>query len=686
MKNLSASLERRDDLSESISRLRGDKDAVEERLRQKETELAIAIHRCSDLEMQNRRNCNDVHVLNEQLASLRARPEPDRTLPERLREAERKHRESEAEVARLQQVFDRRQDEIQKLENNSADLQLQLEGLKSQLEQSQTSVATLHSEKQKATEAADTTFAIMRAELAKATESEKLALKKKHTAELCEITCHKVKAEADVKSLQTQIATLKKALETSASTNADRNSQLEATRRESDDFKRTIETQKKNLEQLESAWKLSRERSDANADRCSDLTLRVSSAEKANAEMKQEKAAMEKEINLLKSQLSKTESQAYRCTDQPKILPAIAESGKLRTDGPSDIMLQQDQAITQQSSLELLHASTQDYDADWDETQDFAAVPLNQARQESPELPYEGRKSPEETHHHHTLRPENASSDPSIQKMPDDVELVPAPDDEIITSPHFQANKAQSASRDSTTQNKDSVTGKEQEAGVNQESIWKVAANRGDSPQSHRNGRFVRFNDGTEPAKATCPTPAPLSSSPSSKQCSRDPEIRSNFSVRRVPAEGSQTAAPVPRTNILQESSFGQNLKLVNLPYRSPDPGKSLPAEKENLNGKRKRGNDEAPVEDERSSKPKQNRFSRATQGTAQATMGQTLKQATGAIDGGNRRMKSRVSQGEVRGLGPIIGGPQSPTKSITGSQGNTRRKKSLRRGQGLFQ
>ena len=710
LEDMETIMEKERKLTATLSALRDSKSSVEEQLHQKKVEILAVGSRCSELERQNQRKSGDVHVLSEQLAALRAHPEPDPTLPDRLRQSERKQREVEAEVSRLHELLDKRHSEIEVHKTVSTRLQQQLEDSKMQLEKATSSLASVENEKRKLQEAANAKLEGLRAEMEGIAEAQTSALRQKHASELHDITLSKDDMQLKVADLEEEMQRHKDHSARSATRATELTSQLRYAQGECDSLKKVQSGTKGKLQQIDSELQVSKDASEANAARCLDLASHLKAAESSTADMR-------KQIESLSASLSKSQEDAKKAPSLEKLLEAANSDkaamrrkiavlnealSKLQCDPTRPVNNCDTRVQTREENLESQigdvartpegvsppNARVSSHQADPFEppgsavnaclasgyrTSDSLAVDESMRREASPEIPYEGRPWLYEEQLH-------GATEAREPRVDEDVDLVASSNPDPVASSHSRTDQTGSEPPEQPASSRGCEPEDSHGRFIDRQSVWTIPASRDDSPQRRSNARSVRFKDRAEHAEGTESHNKLSPPTPSSDHCGRDPEVKSNSSARRDPIKAGETSATPAETDVLRETQLGGNLNLANTLGSS---NSVTGLGKNDINKKRKRSSDR-PNEAETSARVKQNKFNRTTEGFSQTPGGGSLGHAGLNSNDASRRAKSRISQGEVRGLGPIIGGPHSPTKSVTGSQGNGRRKKSLRKGSGL--
>ena len=702
MEALCGGLQKERELSQVVTDLRQAKASLEECTERKIAEIATLNSKCFDLERQNQRKHTDVEVLNEQIATLRARPEIDPTLPERLRESECMKQEMQDTIVRLQDSIDNQQRQIQDRESRTNSLQRQLEETKLKLDNSEAFVATLQSEKEVLKKESRSSLDNLRAEFVKAAEIERSVLAKKHAEALYTMQNSRDNVEKRCAAMDEEVRSLKR---TSTS------SKLEVT-----DLKAQLQEAKSRTVGLETQLQVLRENHEANDTKSTELCSRLENAQSSNADLK-------KEVESLKQKLVKARSASANVSELHNTLNKIGEE---RREAEQQIALLK-AALTQSESQNkaasnyhngCVQTACQVTTASEPRNAEQATeIALNGANERLPptradlfplnrtlgslvsqnsgpglseELPYSGKKYARTSQDMVVKESQQLEYEQPLDALYEDIDLLMASDAVQQVPSRLGFDQDRRANDAVVNRTDDGTIAEPRRSGASPPPSSRHSEEEGETHSSHANRISTSSSRQKENVALlhhnqfllpTTPTQSP------SRTQGHDFERRSNFSAKRAPQNPSQDLHTISKANKAHEEGTvrasgarGEESRIRPMTIDKP----STQSARETVSSKRKRLSGEADREMDVNSKAKINKFTKTTKDISQSSVESPTKRSSLSRQEAARRGKPRVSRGEILSLGPIIGGLQSPSKTTNGGRDGGNKKKT-RKGSGTL-
>ena len=692
-------LQKERELSQVVTDLRQAKASLEQCIERKLAEIATLSSKCFDLERQNQRKHTDIEVLNEQIETLRARPEIDPALPERLRESECTKQEMQETLVRLQDDIDNQQRQIQDQESRTHDLQWQLEETKLKLDDSVALVAALQSEKEVLKRESQSSIDNLRAEFLKAGEIERSVLAKKHTEALYTMQNSRDNLERRCAAMDEEVQSLKR---TSTS------SRLEVT-----GLKAQLKEAKSKSVGLETQLQVLRENSEANDTKSAELCSRLENAHSSNADLK-------KEVESLKQKLVKAQSASAKVSELHKTLNKIGEEKREAEQQIASLKAALTQSESQSKGASIYQTScmqtacqvttasgltnaeqaqntglngageglppTSADRCPLDQTLS-SLVSQNSERGLSEELPYSGKKYARISQDAVVEESQQLEYEQPLEALYEDIDLMIASDavQQVPSRLGFNQDRRANDAAVNRADNGTVAESRRSDASPSRPSIH--SEEEGETHSSHANrisAGSCRQKENFAPLHQnqlllpTTPTQSP------SRTQGQDLERRSNSSAKRAPQNPAQELHTILKANAAhEEGTIGASgARGKEFRVRSTMDKPSTQSTREVASGKRKRPSGEANREMDVNPKTKLNKFTKTTKDISQSSIESPTKRTSLNRQEAARRGKSRVSRGEILSLGPIIGGLQSPPKTTMGARDGGNKKKT-RRGSG---
>lgn len=658
-------------LVDMITRLHESKAELEADLQRKESEVKTLNQRCTELDDQNRRNHSDVTVLNKQIAALQFQLEIDQSLPERFRDSEHRNQELRSETRRLEHLLAQHEASTKGQKEDSVSLRRQMEGLKAQLKDAESAATSFRVEKKTLEAEASLKLEAMRAELDQGIEAEKSALEIKYDENIGKLTRSKNAAELKSVKLEGEIKRVRKESVASGEKVADLEKQLQDSGQRSKELSKAKSAQEQKARETAGELQLLRDTSAARIAELQSLLEIVSNRE----------AEITKDLDASTS-LKKTLAPDSCDAAVQTVIWAISPPNSAKLTPSSGLSITRpfrDESITLPNQL---HADG--VNDGWDEILGSLVIPKILNSDGSQELPYTGGQRTVSNLHAAVLA---SSKDCSVGSLHEAVDLIATPDISRNTSGQFESNRINNSEGITLCEQQKVIVEETQQIDVhsgNTEPTFKSQQKTQllqDSPSKSRKSeehtKLLAFGKNVFPS-------TPEQASSNARRLNS--ETRSNCSARRSPVKNPRGKQVLTTTNASERAFVKGNADKKSRRV----PLKSLIADELNSQvtgeanqGKRKRASNEDLEEREQSSRAKHNKFHKATQEVKVSPAENGNKLANISNHNVNRRGKSRISQGEVRGLGPIIGSSQSPSKTTTNDQSNARRKKSQRKASG---
>ena len=716
-------------MSQTITELRESKSFMTECLKQKTTELSNVSQRCSELSLRIHNHHETVRGLNEQVVDLRSRPQPDTELPQRLRESERAQDELRVRAKELEKLLEQQQFQSRGIEQETFKLQQQLEKLKKHIESAENANASLKEDVQAAEVEKSMRLEELRAQLLRAADIEKTDLKRRYEENVCALTSSRDVAERHINTLQEE----NKALKTGSTFATERVNSLERRIEEARDREKQLNetnaSQEQRLQRAESEVQVWKETCEANAARFTNLASRLQISEAQNTDM-------DGRIRSLTQSLS--ESQALAAT-VPDLEGRLKDAQNEKVSAEKTAMYLQKAVLGAQSRRKSFHSSDgSGFQATADVSSPCARYQRDGARKPLPSEIEESQQSPivrfcssiwdmtiggaPDTQTSDGIGPQNLPlmgqgqsskdkevsgdesqhllSDQSPDGLYEDIDLIAAPEAQnsaqefhacptqrtdcndgghrndietqkstIQETPQNSARESQPFSQYESQQS--SPKQPQRIAGHN--SVFQIPRSGEQGQQNFEGEKSHHFDVNSAETTLSLTTPAVPTAIPSelSKADNKaETETRSNSSRRRTPSRTLQPLRLSPNARPLQEIQANTARDIT---------GSASSLRQGAVGKKRPFPNDTSGRSAGLLSRP--NKFHRARQENSQVSVPSGDKHTKISPDHRGRGSRGRVSKGEVRGLGPIVGSVQSPSVE---SSHNARRRKSRRKVSGI--
>ena len=668
-------------VSQTIAELRETKASLEEQVGRKNGELATLASRYSDLEDQDRRKHSDIMALNEQVAAMRARQEVDRTLLEKLQESENLRQGLQTDLAGLQGTLKERQLLIQDCESGKADLQQQFERLNEDFKSVEDSLEQSRTEKDDIKADMSRKFEVMRREVIAAAETEKSSLIEKHADVLFAM-------ESAQEHSETTIQKLRADLTASSSQRTEIEAQLQSARQEVSTMSNVNKSQEQKLQAAQSQLQVLKESSEANDTKAGELGLRLETTMASNANLTME-------IESLKQALSKEQSAVGRVLELEK---QFDETNNERLEYQKQIVslkaalkemqskigsIQDGQSLSMHANVNVQEKPSMSTNlSTFDRTLGSLLTSEESRAEVSQELPYYGKKRM-------GLRQDalaEEAQDPvygqPLESLYENMDLITTADEAQDTG----ANLNREFTRPIINQKETNAQSDLGRNGVGRECDPMDIQRHAEVHLSSDPGSLEGQKQHAAPLHPTRSFP-PSTPQQSSQTHGQESERRSNSSVRRTPMKVPQHRFMTPKAGVPQidhpSKVYNAKIKKFTIDSLSSERPSSQTG-LELASGKRKRQPEEADKEPMVNSRTKLNKFTKTGREATQFSANSPGKRAPSSGLEAIRRAKPRVSSGEIRSLGPIIGSQNSPTKSISESQNEGHRKKSQRKSSGM--
>ncbi|MCJ1477769.1 hypothetical protein MMC13_006442 [Lambiella insularis] len=206
---LKASVKTEQSLSDQVVDLREVRATVKERLQASEAALAESRHTLVGLQNMEKQLNQEISSLRGEILALHARPseEPDVIL--RLREAESRNTELEANIARMLGDSSEHTDQVKRLDERAVIMQSQIDELTSQLEATRLQTQRLEMEKSNCEKQANMKYEGLKSQLLEATNAERAILLKEQSVASEKLRRQKALADVKVKTLEEEAGRLK---------------------------------------------------------------------------------------------------------------------------------------------------------------------------------------------------------------------------------------------------------------------------------------------------------------------------------------------------------------------------------------------------------------------------------------------------------------------------------------------